>query len=336
MYVVVLGGGENDERAVSAATACAAETALRESGHVVTTLDPARWPESARFVSTVPESEPDAGETRRLTDRLESNLRSGLFWAEIEKADVVFLALVGGAGENGTLKAMLERRGLRSTGATSAAMRLAWNKKRALEHIEAAGVGVARSVLVSDAYPSPEDVADALVAELGGEVVVKPVEGGSSLGVTACSNLDELCAALKLAEGAVLVEERLTGPEFTVGILGDEALPPVLIEPPNGWFGYAEKYQPGVSRELCPAPVDRSLDARLRREAVRAARSLGFDASSYARVDFMMDGDGELRCLEVNALPGLTESSLLPLAAMVHGWTFPQLCERIIALSARQ
>ncbi|MFF7135753.1 D-alanine-D-alanine ligase [Streptomyces sp. SAI-126] len=333
MRVVVLGGGESEERAVSASTACAAEAALCRSGHDVHCLDPARWPETAHFEGAVPSSIPDALETGRLTERLQSNLTSDAFWAEIEKADVVFLALHGGVGESGALKEILEKRNLRITGGTSAALRLAWNKKIALEHMENAGIGIPRSILVNEPQRCPTDRADEIFAELGGRTIVKPVEGGSTLGVSSCSNLDELLAALKSAAGSVLVEERLAGPEFTVGVLGAEPLPPVLIEAPDGWFGYAEKYQPGASRERCPAPVDRSLDTRLREEAVRAAEALGFNASSYSRVDFMLDSDGEPRCLEVNALPGLTENSLLPLAARVHGWSFPELCERIMALS---
>lgn len=166
------------------------------------------------------------------------------------------------------------------------------------------------------------------------DVIVKPVIGGSTIGISRVRAVEELRVALAAAGGPALVEERLAGQEFTVSVVGDQALPPILIEPADGWFGYRAKYQSGASRELCPAPVSAALDAELRDLALLAARALGFGRDGYARVDIMQDSSGTARCLEVNSLPGLTTNSLLPRAAACHGWSFADLCTVLLDLAS--
>ncbi len=206
----------------------------------------------------------------------------------------------------------------------------AWNKDLARRQFECAGlpipVGRAASADLTD------DELAKLLADLDGDVIVKPVTGGSTLGVNRAQSTAQLRSALLEAGGPVLVETRLDGPEFAVAVVGDRALPPVMIQSSDSWFGYAAKYQPHASVKLCPAPISAELDERLRDTALAATRMLGFGERAYARVDLMQDAAGVPRCLEVNAMPGLTPYSLLPLAAKACGWTFPDLIARLVEL----
>lgn len=331
MKIVVFGGGESEERDVSSVSAAAVASALRTLGHDVEEVDPARWPEAAQFRSDVPPEPPDRDETIRLTERIRANLATEEFWRQLRAADLVFLALHGGVGESGHLRACLEVQQIRSTGADSLTVMSAWNKLRARRQFERAGVPVPLGRVASPAMT--DDELAALLAELGGDVIVKPVTGGSTIGVHRVRTIAEFRRALAEIGAPALVETRLGGREFTVGVVADEALPPVMIQPNDGWFGYAAKYQPKASVELCPAPVSPELTELLCTTALTAARALGFDERSYARVDLMLDDAGVPRCLEVNALPGLTPNSLLPRAAAAIGCSFPTLVERLLSLT---
>jgi D-alanine-D-alanine ligase len=329
--IIVLGGGESDERDVSSTSAAAVASALRTLGHEVEEVDPARWPEPAQFRSDVPPEPPDQDETIRLTERVRANLTTPEFWQQLRAADLVFLALHGGIGESGHLRACLELQQIRSTGADSLTVMNAWNKLRARHQFERAGIPVPAGRVASPAMT--DDELAKLLDELGGDAVVKPITGGSTIGVNRVRSTAEFRQALAEIGASALAETRLDGSEFTVAVVADECLPPVMIQPKEGWFGYAAKYQPKASLELCPAPVSPELTERLCTTALAAARSLGFDEHSYARVDLMLDDAGVPRCLEVNALPGLTPNSLLPRAAAAVGWSFPALVERLLGLT---
>ncbi|UQI46198.1 hypothetical protein M1P56_18560 [Streptomyces sp. HU2014] len=133
----------------------------------------------------------------------------------------------------------------------------------------------------------------------------------------------------------LMVEPFLPGREFTVAVVGDQALPVIEIELTTPVFDYAAKYQPGAVNEVCPARVPPAFASRLTELALRAHRALGFDGDAYSRTDFRCDADGDPMCIEVNALPGLTATSLLPLAATGAGWTYPDLIQRILDLATR-
>ena len=316
--IIVLGGGESDERDVSSTSAAAVASALRTLGHEVEEVDPARWPEPAQFRSDVPPEPPDQDETIRLTERVRANLTTPEFWQQLRAADLVFLALHGGIGESGHLRACLELQQIRSTGADSLTVMNAWNKLRARHQFERAGIPVPAGRVASPAMT--DDELAKLLDELGGDAVVKPITGGSTIGVNRVRSTAEFRQALAEIGASALAETRLDGSEFTVAVVADECLPPVMI-------------QPKASLELCPAPVSPELTERLCTTALAAARSLGFDEHSYARVDLMLDDAGVPRCLEVNALPGLTPNSLLPRAAAAVGWSFPALVERLLGLT---
>lgn len=333
MRVTVLAGGESDERDVSRVSGTSVATALRSAGHAVEILDPALWPRRAAVLERVPERAPDEAEAAALAVTFAGNLATSAFWDELRGADVVFSALHGGWGESGHLQAACEVQGIPITGTTAASMMIAWDKALTLGCLRAAGVAVPDGEAIDRDATDDRRLVE-LFNDLGRDVVVKPVEGGSSLGVASATDAAALVERVRRGPRRVLVERRATGREFTVGVVHGTVLPVVEIVAPEGWFGYAAKYQPGVSREICPAPVPDDRAAELVAVTECAVRALGFSSTSYARVDFMETAEGDLRCLEVNSLPGLTPQSLLPLAAAAQEWTYPRLCEEIIASAA--
>jgi D-alanine-D-alanine ligase len=238
----------------------------------------------------------------------------------------VFIALHGGWGEDGHVQAMLELAGIPFTGAGHDVCAVAWHKGRCQAVLEAAGVPVPARVLYDPAeQPEPPVGVKQLLAS--GPVIVKPVADGSSVAVRKVDSLDAL-----RAEGEVLIEPFLGGREFTVAVIGATTLPVVEIELTTAVFDYEAKYQPGAVREVCPADISAHFAERLQELAVRAHRALGF-GTTYSRVDFRCDTAGTPYCLEVNALPGLTPGSLVPVAAKGAGIGYADLVEQLLTTS---
>ena len=168
--------------------------------------------------------------------------------------------------------------------------------------------------------------------------VVKPCSGGSSVGITIAQNAEEYKASVKEAfrygEDEIVVEEYIKGREFSVGLLGGKALPPIEIIPNEGFYDYKTKYQVGAARDVCPADITEEEDRTMRGAAEAAYNALRLE--SYARVDFILAEDGKAYCLEANTLPGMTPTSLLPQEAKVEGISYPDLCEKIIEISMKK
>ncbi|GAU69368.1 D-alanine--D-alanine ligase [Streptomyces sp. NBRC 110611] len=284
-------------------------------------------------VGKEPPSLPDRHQLRR---RMHAALTGGPVLELLRGAESVFLALHGGWGEDGHVQALLEMAGVRFTGADSAACAAAWHKGRAQAVLGAAGVPVAERVLWRPvAGEVPQDVRRLVAA---GPVVAKPVADGSSVSVHRVDSLSQLArvaAEVHSEGGELLVEPFLPGREFTVAVVGDQVLPVVEIELTTPLFDYTAKYQPGAVDEVCPARIPADFASRLQELALRAHRALGFGSATYSRADFRCDADGEPMCLEVNALPGLTATSLVPLAATGAGWAYPDLIQRIVDLATR-
>jgi D-alanine-D-alanine ligase len=166
--------------------------------------------------------------------------------------------------------------------------------------------------------------------------VVKPASQGSSIGLSIVHGKEDFTRALDTAftyDSVVLVERYIEGKELTVGIVGDEALPVIEIVPKTGWYDYAAKYTAGMTEYLVPAPLSRELASRVQRDALTAHRALG--CRGFSRVDFRLDHDDTPFILEVNAIPGLTGTSLLPKAAKAHGVEFKDLCVKILTEALR-
>lgn len=239
-------------------------------------------------------------------------------------SDAVFLALHGGSGENGELQSALEEQGIfHYTGSSPYASSLAMNKGRAKAAVAPLGVPVAAGFLLSEGKTlTPASL----------PLVVKPLCGGSSVGLLIIKSEKDL--ENPLPRGVLLCEEYLPGREYSVGILEGVPLPPVEIIPHNGVYDYKNKYTVGATREECPARVDKGKLATLKREASAAFFALGL--RDYARIDFKEDAAGVPRFLEANTLPGMTKTSLLPLAASVAGFDMSALCQRMVIPAARR
>ncbi|GAA1158844.1 D-alanine--D-alanine ligase [Kribbella jejuensis] len=330
MRVVVLCGGESSERDVSRSSGWAVAKGLSARGHEVTLIDPAAAdPVLSERVTAddaavpVPSVPPSPSERAALRQRMYAALTGGPVLERLRQADRVFIALHGGWGEDGHVQALLELAGIPFTGAGHDVCAVAWHKGRGQAVLEAAGVPVPPRVLYNAAeHPEPPVAVKDLLAR--GPVVVKPVADGSSVAVRKVDSLEEL-----RAEGEVLVEPFLSGREFTVAVIGPTTLPVVEIELTTAVFDYEAKYQPGAVREVCPADIPPHFAEQLQELALRAHRALGF-GTSYSRADFRCDAAGTPYCLEVNALPGLTPGSLVPLAAKGAGISYEELVDLLL------
>ncbi|MBX3745029.1 MAG: D-alanine--D-alanine ligase [Verrucomicrobiae bacterium] len=292
--ICVLLGGPSSEREVSLRSGAAVAGALRSAGFTVTEVDP-------------------VGD-----------------WRIPAGTEVVFLALHGTWGEDGTVQAVLDAQGMAYTGCGADASRVAFDKVLTKRRLQEAGVPTAPFLTVTDSRaPWP--------AGWRPPVVLKPVRQGSSVGLRFVDRENEWPAALAAClehDTEALVEERIGGREITVGILGDRALPVVEIRPNEGVYDYRNKYTPGATGYLCPAPFDDGTTQRLQEAALGAFRAVG--GRDYGRIDAMVRPGGEPVVLEVNTLPGMTETSLLPKAAAAAGIGFADLCRRMVEFAWRR
>lgn len=236
---------------------------------------------------------------------------------------MLFIGLHGTFGEDGALQKRLDEAGRKYTGPGAEACRLSFDKLAAREKFQAAGLRVARGGAWTPAvaWPIP--------------YVLKPVADGSSLGVSIVLKPGDEGAARAAAQAfgkPMMVEEFIAGRELTVGMLDGRPLPVVEMRPKEGFYDYENKYTAGKTDHLCPAPLDAATTQKVQEAAAKAYRAVG--CRVYARVDLILPADGsEPVVLELNALPGMTDLSLLPEAAAAGGISFPQLCRRIVELS---
>ena len=330
MRVTVLTGGATAERAVAFASASQIVAALRSRKHDVKVVDTAGGQLDERGEREVLGGAvgltPPAVDA--LAERERQMLSEGLAeLPSVREADVLFLAVHGGALEGGTLQAVLDVIGVPYTGSGPLASALAMDKDLAKRLFRAAGVPVPAWFM---APVAPDDVTTAL----GWPVIVKPSKQGSSVGLTLVKKAQDLDNAVKLAghyDDEVMAEQFIPGRELTVGVLGDVPLPVGEIVPKHELFDYETKYTPGMSDETFPAKIDTLLARQLQEYALMAHRALKL--SGYSRVDFRVTPEGDVFCLEANSLPGMTRTSLFPQAAQAAGIPFADLCERIARLA---
>ena len=303
--VAVLSGGISLEREVSLRSGSRVADALSERGHAVARVD--------------------------VDADLVSNLERGNF-------EVAFLTLHGSAGEDGTIQSLLELIGLPYTGPDVLASSLAWNKPIAQGLYRRAGLAVPPNVtLTQQAFREMGAVAvlDHMAGLLGSPVVVKPATGGSSLGLTIVEDPTSLPQAIVGAfsyADTVLVERFIEGTEIAVTVLDGAPLPPVEIRPKQGAYDFAARYTPGATEFHAPARVDDDVADACATTAVAAYHAVG--ARHISRADLIVDGEGTPWLLEIDTCPGLTETSLAPIAAQADGLAFVDLCERLVALAA--
>ena len=347
MKIVVLGGGISTERHVALVTGTSVCKALRERGHKAIFVDmflglenyhgkledafdaPDGFCGKVAIETTAPDL--DAVRAAR-KDQSPSRLGKDVL-AICALADCVFLGLHGADGEDGKIQAALDLLGVPYTGSDYLGSAMAMDKAVAKRIMDSNGI---RTPAWRELRYTEADI-PRLCGELPVPCAIKVVNGGSSIGVQLPDTREELSSALRdvLRYGdRVVVEEKIYGREMTVPVLGERALYPIEIVPPDGSsFDYVAKYQSGsaAAAEICPAPIGEKETKLLQETALKFHRALGL--SVYSRTDFILDAEGRAWCLEVNTLPGMTPASLIPKAAAVAGISYGELCEKIVELS---
>ena len=343
MNIVVLAGGISPERDVSLTSAALIANALTKSGHKVCLVDvyegfsegivPSMELFSAEgnYTYKVEESIPDLDAVIARNGGRKALIGPGVL--EIcALADVVYMGLHGGIGENGQLQATLDNYGIRYTGSGYIGSLLAMDKDITKRMLAVEGIPTPPGVLCD----LKTDDIRRMVEKVGLPCVIKPCSCGSSVGVSIIENETELEAAIEFAlkyEDKVLIEKKIVGREMTVGILDGEVLPAVEIIPKNGYYDYKNKYQSGLTEEICPAHITAEEFEKMADYTRRAFSALKL--RGLARIDYILTKDGEAVCLEANTLPGMTPTSLLPQEAAAVGIGYVELCDKIVRIALK-
>ena len=342
MKIVVLAGGLSPERNVSLSSGSMVCQALRDRGHQVALVDLFFGLEDHKgepeelFNAPIPDSfkkvsrqAPDLEQVRASRKWKNTSAIGPGVLDLCKKADVVYLGLHGACGEDGRIQAALDLLGVPYTGSGYLSSAIAMDKDLTKR-------------LVADKVVTPrwmrvdltEEQLDGLVEEVSLPAVIKPVDSGSSIGVFIANDKAELRHALEESVklgGRVVIEQYIKGREIQVAVLNGKALPSIEITPKEGFYDYENKYQPGAALEVCPAPIPAEWEERIGKATVAVFETVGL--SVYARADFIVTEDGTPYFLEINTLPGMTPTSLVPQEAAAVGMDYGTLCETIIRSS---
>ncbi len=335
MNIAVLCGGISPERNVSLNGGLSVYKALNELGHNVKIIDPALGTDGLLDYNTIEiKSEPPTLEELALYPKrnLINCINSSLF----DDVDLAFLVVHGTNGEDGLLQSLLELRGIKYTGSGVKASSLGMDKNASKMIFAASGLAIAPWINVRKDQLEDYDYHKYIRNELGRDLVIKPNDQGSSIGVSilkGCS-IDELSAAIiesSKYSDLVIVEKYIEGREITVPVIGGQALPVVEILPEGGVYDYKHKYSKGYTGYQCPADIPEDIFHFAQSVAVTAFWAVGCEG--FARADFRLNEDGQPIIIEINTIPGFTSTSLVPMAAQQIGIDFTQLCNKIIELS---
>lgn len=342
LNILVLAGGESTERDVSLKSAAAIVDSLSKSGHNVRILDTLNGSRltyrSGQLLPAETASAVEIPSVPAAVDGKSYPLSVVLSRNRVTGVDVVFNALHGGAGENGAIQAVLDLLRVPYTGSPMAASTIAMNKditKRVMRSLELPTADWKKydgplqgnlSSMVTDIRESFHEF----------PIVVKPNDGGSTVGLTLVEAADQIPAAIEAAfavSPAILVEEYFKGREITIAVLDGQPLPAVEIKPTHKIYDYTCKYTKGKSQYICPAEIEKEIAERLSDDAVRLYKAI--DCQGYGRIDFIIAADGSYICLELNTLPGMTALSLFPMAARAAGINFDELLEKLCQLAMK-
>jgi D-alanine-D-alanine ligase len=329
MKVLVLAGGDSNEREVSLTTGQAVCNALAKLGYEVKALDPA----SGQSLLTSDGTFILENKQEKITPVLvnSSPLAESISNNELSDIDIVFIALHGGSGENGTIQNLLQLSGIKYTGSDMAASAVAMNKGLTKRLMKSVNVNTPKWVLYKTEAEMIDEIIEDIQQKFPLPLVVKPNESGSTVGLTLVKSYDDLKEAIETAakhSSMVLVEEYIEGRELTVSVIDGTAYPIVEILPKTGLYDYEAKYTKGKSEYQVPAKIEESITKVIQESAVRLYNAV--NASGLARVDFMLSEDNVYYCLEINTLPGMTSLSLSPMSLKAAGYSFEQLVDMII------
>ena len=358
MKIVVLAGGLSPERNVSLSSGVMVSEALRSRGHRAALVDLyfglENWEGTPEEVYDAPAPEkwrrvdhaaPDLAEVKAKRKwKSESQFGPGVLEL-CAGADAVFLALHGACGEDGRVQAALDLMGIPYTGSGHLGSAVAMDKDLTKRLCVQAGIATPQWRLLEYTEADIPALCESLTLPL----VVKPMDSGSSIGVSIAHDRETLAAAMVTLSRyrgrdvfldpfcgsgtLVIVEQYVSGREIQVGVLEEKALPSIEIIPKQGFYDYENKYQPGAAVEVCPAPVDAGLEALLEETAQKVHALVGL--AVYSRSDFIVDAQGKPWFLEINTLPGMTPTSLVPQEAAAVGIGYGALCQTIVEASLK-
>lgn len=324
LTVALLLGGVSPEREVSKATGKSILQALRQLNYQVKIIDPA-------YGLNQPEDENKFFESENYSALSPRNYIEIINSSIFDDVDVAFIALHGKWGEDGTLQSLLEMRGIKYTGSKILASSLSMDKCMSKIMFQHYDVSTPMWFVVRKNEEDFDLIKEKIKKFFGYPCVVKPNDQGSTIGLTICRGDSEVKTSIELARqysDKVLIEEYISGREVTVGILGQQPLPVLEIKPKSGFYDYTSKYTTGMTEYEVPADIPKNVAEHLQHQALLAFNSIGCE--SYARIDFRLTKDYRTYCLEVNTLPGMTSTSLLPKMAKAAGISFEELIQRII------
>ena len=341
MKIAVLAGGTSTERAISIVSGTEVAKALKGNGHNIflidmfcgCTDDEAEKAFEADF--DIEKTASKMNNDTQIIDRLmkeQKELVGSNVLKVCRKADAVFLALHGANGEDGKLQALLDLYAIRYSGTDYLSSAIAMDKSLTKRFFKWNSVNTP-----AWGYIEKDDEDKSYTAfGLKLPIVVKPCCGGSSVGVAIAKTDEEYKKAVADAfsyEKRIIIEEYIEGREFSVAVVDDEAYPVIEIAPKEGFYDFKNKYNDGMTVETCPAELSKKKTEQMQKMAVKGAKALGI--TGYCRLDFIMDTEGNIYCLEANTLPGMTPTSLIPREAAALGMSFPKLCERLLEISLK-
>ncbi|KAF0151525.1 MAG: D-alanine--D-alanine ligase [Ignavibacteria bacterium] len=324
MKIVLLLGGTSPEREVSKNTAKSILKALRELGQEVILVDPA-------YGLNQPNNEDDYFSEKNYSEPNNRNYLEIINSSLFDEVDLVFLALHGRWGEDGTIQSLLEMRGIKYTGSKILTSALAMDKAMTKVVIQHFGVSTPDWLVANISEQDYSAYPEKIRTQLGFPCVIKPNDQGSSVSLTICKKDEDVIPAIMLAlrySDKALIEKFIPGREITVAVLDGAALPILEIVPKSGLYDYESKYTAGKSEYIVPAPMPEEVSIEIQEQAVKAYNAVG--CKCYSRIDFRLTENNKAYCLEINTLPGMTNLSLVPKAANAAGISFLELIDRIV------
>ena len=322
--IALLFGGTSPEKKVSKASAASIHAALKNLGYDTRLINPAYGKKQPDDIF----GENDSAEisNRNYVEAINSELLDGI--------DLAFLALHGKWGEDGTVQSLLELRGIKYTGSNVVSSSIAMDKGMSKIIFRHFGVKTPDWFVTSQNNSTPQSIISTIKEKFGFPCAIKPNDQGSTVGLTICDSENKVMESLSLAyrfSDKAIIEEYIPGREMTVTVFDNKALPVLEIKPEHGLYDYECKYTPGMTQYEVPAKISKQVEEDIQSQALLAFNSLG--CRGYSRVDFRLKNDKETYCLEVNTLPGMTSTSLVPKAAKAVGISFEELVDRIVKLS---